>query len=482
MFAEKVLVVDDDESLLNMISFALQHYCFQVESAVDGYKALEKFHTQGPFAVLITDLMMPGMSGQDLLRITRNEDPLLEVIVITAAGSMESAIKAMREDGAYDFLLKPLESVKQLSLVVIRAAAHRRLIMEREALQAKIHTEAERLKALVANTGDAILAADADGILAIANPAAIRLIGREDMVGQPALSCLPLSLAKIVADWQAVGGSQPAVIEAHWLDGTTQMVNLTPLQEAGNNTAGWIIVMRDITHLKDIDEYKSRKLHEAVQKIQLSLVHAVNAVAELNQAAGQDEQLGTIVYRLSSLWGTIKDWGDQLSSLVEQKETTDINPTDINLVPMLVQIQQRLNDVMKTNGVQLHFGTLPNLPIARADPNLLMLLLEGLIKRAAMRSPQNSAINVNLRLHQDKVWVDITDQGPAVAQADLPHVFEKSLIDLNDELASTGLQLALAKKITDRMGGQIWIGGQGPIGSNISICLPAVSEHHAVPG
>ncbi len=105
---EKVIVADDDEALLRLMVSHLQRRGYQVESAQDGLEAFETIRTNGPFAVLVTDLMMPSMSGLELLRESRKLDPWLEVIVITAAGTLESAISAMREDGAYDYLTKPL--------------------------------------------------------------------------------------------------------------------------------------------------------------------------------------------------------------------------------------------------------------------------------------------------------------------------------------------------------------------------------------
>jgi len=69
------------------------------------------------------------------------------------------------------------------------------------------------------------------------------------------------------------------------------------------------------------------------------------------------------------------------------------------------------------------------------------------------------------------VWIVVSDDGPAVSEADLPHLFEKSIVRLDTPLESSGLELALAKAIIDRMGGQIWVGGQGPAGSTITVCL-----------
>ncbi len=138
----RILVTDDEEELTVLMGLSLRKAGFDVDTALDGQEALEKIKNaiaeDNPFIVLVTDQMMPGMNGQELLRKAREIDNTLEVIMVTAAGSLKSAITAMREDGAYDYLLKPLESMRQLNMAVERAAAHRELLKDRQGLQQRI--------------------------------------------------------------------------------------------------------------------------------------------------------------------------------------------------------------------------------------------------------------------------------------------------------------------------------------------------------
>ena len=156
----RVLVVDDDDALLNMMSLHLRKKGFQVECAKDGFEAMQVLRSSGPFCVMVTDLMMPGLSGLELLRRARKLDPLIEVIVITAAGSVEMAISALRESGAYDYLTKPLEMISELSLAVERAANHRGLRLERESMRGSLINGARRLEEILTSTGLAVIAAN----------------------------------------------------------------------------------------------------------------------------------------------------------------------------------------------------------------------------------------------------------------------------------------------------------------------------------
>lgn len=132
---ERVLVVDDDKALCYLMVKHLQRRGYDVERARDGHTGFQALQEKGPFAVLVTDWIMPNMGGLELLRKARQLDPRLEVIVITASATTEQAISTILEAGAYDYLTKPLETISDLSLAVGRATAHRRLRLEQKALR-----------------------------------------------------------------------------------------------------------------------------------------------------------------------------------------------------------------------------------------------------------------------------------------------------------------------------------------------------------
>ncbi|MBN2146057.1 MAG: response regulator [Anaerolineales bacterium] len=474
MANERILVVDDDEALLRMLVLALKQRGYKVEGVNASTRAVEILRTQEPFSVLLTDLMMPDITGLELLRQAHNIDPHIEVVVITAVGSVETAVSAMRHDGAFDFLLKPLESMSHLGLAIERAANHRRLLLEREEMQARIQADAEWLYALIANTGDAILAADFQNKLTIANPAACRLLGDFDLMGKPALTSLHPALVNLIHNWQISGARHPTVVELPWADGTTQMVNLQPITVKGKQTQGWVIAMRDITHLKNLDEFKNRILINAAQRIRLPLIHAMNALAELKILAGKDERLSGPIYRLTNTWGAIQEWGAGLSTLVEMDAIREVRLADIDLEPILKEAHSWVDhSTFKGDNIQLEITAPTDLPSVRADPALLRQLLQGLIKRSKARSQPGDVIRVGVRTFQHQVWIDVSDNGPEVGEADLLHIFEGSAVEAQSEPLSAGLELTIIKAIMDRMGGQVWIGGQGPVGATISICLPA---------
>ncbi len=103
----KILLVEDKESLREMLKRALEENQFQVEEARDGIEAVHKIRTQ-KYLLILSDLRLPHVEGLELLRVAKEVDPDNVLIFMTAFGSIEIAVEAMK-NGAYDFLPKPVD-------------------------------------------------------------------------------------------------------------------------------------------------------------------------------------------------------------------------------------------------------------------------------------------------------------------------------------------------------------------------------------
>ena len=106
---ERILLVDDDVALLSVMDAYLKRQGYAVTAFSDGHLALASMDDRQPYAVLVTDLDMPKMHGQDLLRLARQRDPRLEVVVVTGNGTVPAAVTALRADGSADFWISPFE-------------------------------------------------------------------------------------------------------------------------------------------------------------------------------------------------------------------------------------------------------------------------------------------------------------------------------------------------------------------------------------
>ncbi len=137
---ERILVVDDEDSIREVVATLLAARGYQCTIAVNGREALQKLPSAAPDLIL-SDIVMPEMDGLRLLENVQARNGDVPVIMVTAMHDVNTAIEAIRR-GAYDFLLKPFEK-DQLYMSVRRALEHRRLTLDNKRYQ----TELERLVA-----------------------------------------------------------------------------------------------------------------------------------------------------------------------------------------------------------------------------------------------------------------------------------------------------------------------------------------------
>lgn len=133
----RILVVDDEPSVLSVLSTLLRGEGYEVAPALGGEKARDLLDT-GTFDLMIADIRMSPVNGMDLLRLVNKEQKSMAVIMLTAHGSVETAIEAMRL-GAFDYITKPFK-VDELLITVQRALQYHQALYENADLRARLDT------------------------------------------------------------------------------------------------------------------------------------------------------------------------------------------------------------------------------------------------------------------------------------------------------------------------------------------------------
>src|SRR5438270_5256486 len=138
MASERILVVDDEESIREIVCSMLNNAGYQTKHASSGLKALEILNSGGEFELVLSDLMMAEMDGIGLLERAKDLYPDLPIIMVTAVHDISVALAAIR-NGAYDYLLKPFEREQMLAMVK-RALEHRKLKQENRTYQSNLES------------------------------------------------------------------------------------------------------------------------------------------------------------------------------------------------------------------------------------------------------------------------------------------------------------------------------------------------------
>ena len=134
---ERILVVDDEEQMRDLLAKVLERKGFQASVCGDGTEALA-FLEKEPVDLVVTDVRMPGLGGMEALRAVKELNPDIVVIIMTAFGSIDQAVQAVKE-GAYDYINKPFK-IDEMLLTIEKALDERRLRHEVSALRQELHT------------------------------------------------------------------------------------------------------------------------------------------------------------------------------------------------------------------------------------------------------------------------------------------------------------------------------------------------------
>ncbi|RLE10159.1 sigma-54-dependent Fis family transcriptional regulator [Candidatus Aerophobetes bacterium] len=135
MAIEKILVVDDEPLVRNFLKEVLEAEDYEVLTTEDGLSALKEVE-RGGIDLVITDVRMPKMNGIELLKEVKKRSPSTLVVVITAYGTIENAVEAMK-NGACDYITKPL-SPEQIKLAIQKASQHKNLLNENRYLRSEV--------------------------------------------------------------------------------------------------------------------------------------------------------------------------------------------------------------------------------------------------------------------------------------------------------------------------------------------------------
>ena len=285
----RILVVDDEEAILETMSFTFMDD-YDVVTSIDARRALEILEESAPFAVVITDQRMPGMTGVELLAEVFEKHPRTVRVMLTGFADTEATIQAINDGHVYAYVNKPWEP-EELKQVVRRAVDHYQLASENARLLSDLRDANSFLEAVMDRLHTGAIAVDAGGIVRAANRPACDYLG---VTGDPRGASLSVALAR--EGLEEVGATVDALIEAgdskfeeveivrapeHESDQTGRRlrVSVQTLSDADGGELGRVILFKEVSH-----EPLRRRFEEIVSEVS----QAVDEVRPRLEAALQD--------------------------------------------------------------------------------------------------------------------------------------------------------------------------------------------------
>jgi len=473
-----ILVVDDEQRIRDACRMVLTSMGFTVETAVDGPKGLDLIEEKH-FDILLLDLMMPNMSGFEVLSRVRDIDPDTVVIVITGYATLEHSIEAMKK-GAFDFIPKPF-TPDQLRAVVSKSLRYTHALQD-------IVTSKSRMRVMVNRLMDGVMTTDSEKRIVLANPAFRHMIGFKGstMVGSLVSETITDETLLAAVD-QALAtppGSFSEIVHELTIPGSgigeekIFSVRCSPFRGRTDHNIGTITVLHDITAVKKMDQMKSdfvsmvsHEIRSPINSLLMQLKIILDGLAGETTPKQREilERATEKMLNLNNLVTELLDLSRIESGLVaHEKELVDV-------AGLLDEQKTFHTPYAQKKQMSIELTIEKNLPKILANPRHMDEVLSNLITNAIKYSPEGGTIRISAEVKNEYLGIEVADSGFGIPEEDLDKIFTRfyRVKDSNTRtIHGTGLGLAIVKSIIDSLHGSITVKSAPGEGTEFSILLP----------
>ncbi len=438
-----------------------------------------------------------GMSGlvvqNDEVLVTGDVtgDPRLWVKEFAEEGIQAMAMAPMHAQGRVVGILsvmnyEPYEFSEE-ELAVLRAIADQVGVALHNAHLYQISQEqSSRLSAVLHSSGDGIIATDSRGNINLVNSMAESLFALrpEELIGQPLRQApLPLKLREGLrgAMSNKINGYttfEIALDNGRYLSAVVSPVYSPRPPESDQETEGWVVVVRDVTHLHEAEQTRIQFIHAAAHDLRNPLSATLGALTMLendmiDQGTITDTQREVVTIGLQSV--------DRMQDLIDSLLNLEHIESGIGLQEQAVDIrdviERALIDVqfsVAEHKQALHLDVPKNLPAIRGDSQWLYRAITNLLSNANKYTGRGGEITVRAYLQDEELVLEVQDNGPGIPRDVQSRLFERfyRAPSTDARIKGSGLGLAIVKSVAEQHGGRVFVQSQIGQGSIFGMILP----------
>ncbi len=481
----RILVIDDEKVIRDGVERALARQDCQVTKAEDGLRGLELLQAES-FDIVLTDLMMPGVDGFAVLNWVREHQPQVQVIVITGFATVEKAVTAMKQ-GAFDFVGKPF-TPEYLRLVIARAADRLRMQAETDRLREEknrgleaIDKSQSRLKTVFSCMMEAVLITDAEGVVVLHNPAAIRLleIQTDPVIGKPvsasirdrtAAAMVSEAMAKSVA---VVREFAPGSISRKYL-----RAHCSPVTNEQGLVIGTVTTFGDISAHKEIDRMKSDFVAMVAHELKSPLASVEQMIYALQVGCPHEaaSNCHSLHQRMTTRTKDLLRLIDNLLNLAKLESGTVVfNLEPVSGDEIIREVVEIVTPQAEGKGIALSYQPCPEEWWFDVDSDHMRTAVMNIVSNSIKYTPDGGQVALNSRVSGGFATVAVADTGIGISEEDLPHIFDRFFRvkgKATRHITGSGLGLALVKEVVEAHQGSIEVQSTPGVGTTFTLSFP----------
>jgi len=488
--AIRILVVDDERPIREGCHRVLTARNYDVCTAENGRDALDILERES-IDVILLDLKMPILSGEEVLQAVQERHPDVPVIIITGHGTVDTAVECMK-NGAYDFITKPFQ-IDQFLATVNRASEKRKLEQQARKYQEEnirnlydLHLEKSRLRTMINCMANGVMVTNRSMEVVLHNPVLMQLLDIKQEIDAP----VPIS--SITKD-QALIKTLESILEqpdekSEWvsqeIQAGTKVLHAISAPALGpeGSVMGTVTVLEDITPFKQLDQMKTNFVNMVAHELrsplvsirQLQSVILEGLAGPLNEK--QKDYISRGMNKIDALLRLINDLLDiakiEAGTYAQRRVPTDLGKLIREMISLLEPRAEQ-------QGITITCDCRDLKPV-QADPKNMEEMSNNLVTNAINYSPNGGTVFVRARGLGEFVEIEVTDTGVGIAEEEIPKIFDKFYRVKHPEtrkVIGTGLGLAIVKSVVEAHHGTVEVQSTLGKGTTFRIRLPMLLEN-----
>ena len=361
------------------------------------------------------------------------------------------------------------------SFLLSALADYAAIAIENARLFETVKVERARLEAVLRETRAAIIVVDEDDNVLLCNTAArVALhLTEADLLRRPVGEAIPYPAWREMLS-RAHETGRAVYKEVFLDDGRTFNAQLTPIEGVGR-----VLVMQDITHLKELDRVKSEFVVTVSHDLRTPLTTIQGYIELLPRMGPLNEQQQEFIQRARASLETITKLIDDFLDIGRVEAGFDLEMRPCDLRQVIEEVLREFRPRAEEKGLELRWQLSEVLPLVQGNSQRLRRVIDNLLDNAVKYTQEGGWIAVSAVEDEGHVVVRVADNGVGIHQAQRPYIFTKFYRVESDETADiegAGLGLAIVKAVIGEHKGRVWVESKPGEGSVFSFVLPALKD------